>query len=108
MTLLARSADGAVLLEKTYYSVGGGFVVDHDAVGEKRITLDDTVLKHPFRTGDELLRLTRETGLSISALMLENERAWRTEAEIRAGLLDIWQVMRKLASPARVDGSPSR
>ena len=94
MTLLARSADGAVLLEKTYYSVGGGFVVDHDAVGEKRITLDDTVLKHPFRTGDELLRLTRETGLSISALMLENERAWRTDAEIRAGLAEIWEVMR--------------
>ena len=94
MTLLARSADGAVLLEKTYYSVGGGFVVDHDAVGEKRITLDDTVLKHPFRTGDELLRLTRETGLSISALMLENERAWRTDAEIRAGLAEIWDVMR--------------
>ena len=94
MTLLARAADGAVLLEKTYYSVGGGFVVDHDAVGGKRITPDDTVLRYPFRTGDELLRLTRETGLSISALMLENERAWRTDAEIRAGLAEIWDVMR--------------
>ncbi|MFB8246897.1 L-serine ammonia-lyase [Streptomyces sp. NPDC055952] len=93
MTLWAYDASGAELLTKTYYSVGGGFVVDEDAVGADRIKLDDTVLKYPFRTGDELLRLTRETGLSISALMLENERAWRTEEEIREGLLEIWRVM---------------
>ncbi|MFC8368686.1 MULTISPECIES: L-serine ammonia-lyase [unclassified Streptomyces] len=94
MTLWAYDGSGAELLTKTYYSVGGGFVVDEDAVGADRIVLDDTVLKHPFRTGDELLRLTRETGLSISALMLENERAWRSEEEIREGLLEIWRVMR--------------
>ncbi|MGW7201089.1 L-serine ammonia-lyase [Streptomyces chryseus] len=93
MTLWAYDAEGAPLLEKTYYSVGGGFVVDEDAVGEDRIKLDDTVLKYPFRTGDELLRLAKETGLSISALMLENEKAWRTETEIREGLLEIWRVM---------------
>ncbi|MEV8567814.1 L-serine ammonia-lyase [Streptomyces sp. NPDC051322] len=98
MTVFAHDHEGAPLLEKTYYSVGGGFVVDEDAVGEDRIVLDDTVLKHPFRTGDELLRLTRETGLSISALMLENEMAWRTEAEIREGLLDIWAVMQSCVS----------
>ncbi|AXE88782.1 L-serine ammonia-lyase [Streptomyces sp. Go-475] len=93
MTLWAYDASGAELLTKTYYSVGGGFVVDEDAVGADRIKLDDTVLKYPFRTGDELLRLAEDTGLSISALMLENERAWRTEEEIRAGLLEIWRVM---------------
>ncbi|MFD8807536.1 L-serine ammonia-lyase [Streptomyces sp. NPDC059597] len=95
MTLWAYDASGAELLTKTYYSVGGGFVVDEEAVGADRIVLDDTVLKYPFRTGDELLRLTKETGLSISSLMLENERAWRTEEEIREGLLEIWQVMRE-------------
>ncbi|MGW5409869.1 L-serine ammonia-lyase, partial [Streptomyces spiralis] len=95
MTIRSYDAAGAELLSKTYYSVGGGFVVDEDAVGADRIKLDDTVLKHPFRTGDELLRLTQETGLSISSLMLENERAWRSEEEIRAGLLEIWRVMRE-------------
>ncbi|MGP2440859.1 L-serine ammonia-lyase [Streptomyces sp. JW3] len=95
MTLWAYDDQGTELLTKTYYSVGGGFVVDEDALGADRIVLDDTVLKYPFRTGDELLRLNRETGLSISALMLENERAWRTEDEIRAGLLEIWRVMRE-------------
>ncbi|MGW1883051.1 L-serine ammonia-lyase [Streptomyces sp. NPDC001970] len=98
MTLWAYDAEGQALLEKTYYSVGGGFVVDEDAVGEDRIKLDDTVLNYPFRTGDELLRLSRETGLSISALMLENEKAWRTEEEIREGLLEIWRVMQACVS----------
>ncbi|MFD5492766.1 L-serine ammonia-lyase [Streptomyces sp. NPDC001812] len=93
MTLQAFDAAGAEVLAKTYYSVGGGFVVDEEAVGADRIKLNDTVLKYPFRTGDELLRLTGETGLSISALMLENERAWRTEEEVREGLLEIWRVM---------------
>ncbi|MEU2288255.1 L-serine ammonia-lyase [Streptomyces sp. NPDC013178] len=93
MTLWAHDEHGGELLTKTYYSVGGGFVVDEDAVGADRIKLDDTVLKYPFRTGDELLRLAKETGLSISSLMLENERAWRTEEEIREGLLEIWRVM---------------
>jgi L-serine dehydratase len=93
MTLFAYDAAGTPLLEKTYYSVGGGFVVDEDAIGVDRIVPDDTRLRHPFRSGEDLLRLTRETGLSISGLMLENEKAWRTEAEIRAQLLEIWHVM---------------
>ncbi|KPI01299.1 L-serine dehydratase 1 [Actinobacteria bacterium OK074] len=103
MTLWAYDAAGAEVLSKTYYSVGGGFVVDETVlnegvVGADRIKLDDTALKHPFRTGDELLRLARETGLSISALMLENERSWRTEEEIREGLLAIWRVMQACVS----------
>ncbi|MEU4077539.1 L-serine ammonia-lyase [Streptomyces venezuelae] len=99
MTIFAYDAEGAPILEKTYYSVGGGFVVDEDAVqGENPIVPDDTVLKYPFRTGDELLRLAKETGLSISALMLENEKAWRSEDEIRAGLLEIWRVMQSCVS----------
>ncbi|MFB6893594.1 L-serine ammonia-lyase [Kitasatospora sp. NPDC056327] len=95
MTLWAFRADGSAVLEKTYYSVGGGFVVDEDAIGADRVKPDDTLLKYPFRTGEELLRLTRETGLSISGLMLENEKAWRSEEEIRAGLLEIWRVMQE-------------
>ncbi|MBT2438778.1 L-serine ammonia-lyase [Streptomyces sp. ISL-36] len=104
MTIFAYDAEGALVLEKTYYSVGGGFVVDETVLpqeggqGENPIVPDDTVLKYPFRTGDELLRLAKETGLSISALMLENEKAWRTEEEIREGLLEIWRVMQACVS----------
>jgi L-serine dehydratase len=95
MRLFAHDEHGEPLLTKTYYSVGGGFVVDEDAVGADRVVLDDTVLKYPFRTGAELLELTGQTGYSVSSLMLENELAWRTADEIRAGLLEIWRVMRE-------------
>jgi L-serine dehydratase len=89
----ALGRGGRVLDERTYYSVGGGFVVSAAAAGADRIVEDQTVLALPFTTGAQLLGHCTEQGLSISQVMLQNERAWRTEAEIRSGLLTIWQVM---------------
>ncbi|NUP53705.1 MAG: L-serine ammonia-lyase [Catenulispora sp.] len=94
MMLSAYDSTGLLLSEKTYYSVGGGFVVGDPAAGDAPIKRDETTLPFPFRTGDELLQRCRETGLSVSALMFENEKAWRTEDEIRTGLLEIWAVMK--------------
>ncbi|WP_344586001.1 L-serine ammonia-lyase, partial [Nonomuraea roseoviolacea] len=94
MRFTARDADGNTLREKVYYSVGGGFVVDENATGADRIKPDDTVLPYPFTTGEDLLKHCSATGLSISALMLENEKAFgRTEAEIREQILHLWRVM---------------
>ncbi|HRP98714.1 MAG TPA: L-serine ammonia-lyase, partial [Rhodocyclaceae bacterium] len=93
MRITAFDAAGEPLAGKVYYSVGGGFVVDESAAGADRIVADTTPLAHPFRSGDELLERCRERNLSISQLMLENERAWRSDAETRAGLLRIWDVM---------------
>jgi L-serine dehydratase len=94
MRFTAFSPEGLPVREKVYYSVGGGFVVDENATGADRIKVDDTELPHPFTTAAELLRHCADTGLSISGLMLENEQAFgRTEAEIRAELLKLWQVM---------------
>jgi L-serine dehydratase len=93
MTFVARDGAGEVLRERTYYSVGGGFVVDENAAAGDRIVLDRTPLKYPFRSGAELLDRCRESQLPISEVMLANELAWRTEPEIRDGLLHIWQVM---------------
>ena len=89
--------DGAdiELRERTYYSVGGGFVVDDGATGADRIKADDTVQRYPFTTGAQLLAQCAASGLPISGVMLANETAWRTEAEVRAGLLDIWAVMQQ-------------
>ena len=89
----ALGRGGRVLDERTYYSVGGGFVVSAAAAGADRIVEDQTVLALPFTTGAQLLGHCTEQGLSISQVMLQNERAWRTEAEIRSGLLTIWQMM---------------
>ncbi|WP_194721431.1 L-serine ammonia-lyase [Noviherbaspirillum malthae] len=93
MRFTAFDRAGQVLASKTYYSVGGGFVVNEEALGADRIVPDTTVLKYPFRSADELLSLCRTHGMSISQLMLTNESAWRPEAETRQGLLRIWQVM---------------
>ncbi|GAB2763153.1 L-serine ammonia-lyase [Terrabacter sp. AAH1] len=95
MTFTALDAGGQVLAERTYYSVGGGFVVGGDADGETKIVADSTPVAHPFRTGDELLAHCKETGKSISRIMLENELSWRTEQEVRDGLLEIWRVMKE-------------
>jgi L-serine dehydratase len=93
MRFFAWDADGTLLRERTYYSVGGGFVVDEQAAGADRIVADATPLPHPFTTGVELLEQCDRTGLPISGVMLANEQAWRSEQEIRDGLLRIWAVM---------------
>jgi L-serine dehydratase len=93
MRFSALDGDGKVLEERFYYSVGGGFVVDGEGAGANRIVADSTPLPHPFFSAAELLALCSDTGLSISGIMLENERAWRPAADTRAGLLRIWQVM---------------
>jgi len=83
------------LYQRCYYSVGGGFVVDETAAGADRIVQDETSLTYPFNTGDELLRLCAEHGISISQLMLKNELEWHSEAEIHSRLLKIWQTMQE-------------
>jgi len=97
MRLTAWAADGEVLAERTYYSVGGGFVVSKEVAADgqrqKVIAPDATQLPIPFRTGDELLQRCREHGLSIAGVMRVNERHWRSDDEVNAGLLHIWGVM---------------
>jgi len=95
MTFAAYGRTGALLRERTYYSVGGGFVVDETATGADRIVPDTTPVAYPFRTAAELLAHAEATGLPISALMLANERSWRGEPQIRDGLARIWQAMQE-------------
>jgi L-serine dehydratase len=97
MRCLAFDAEGAEIANRVYYSVGGGFVVSDEVAADgskqKVIAPDATVLPYPFKSGDDILRLTQEHGISIAELMRRNERHWRTDAEIDAGLLRIWDVM---------------
>ena len=95
MRFTAFDAGGGALSVKVYYSVGGGFVVDEEAAGADRIVADRTLLAHPFHTSADLIRRCEERRFSISQLMLENEASWRPEAETRAGLLKIWEVMQE-------------
>jgi L-serine dehydratase len=95
MSFRALDSDGRCLRERIYYSVGGGFVVDDEAAGADRIVADTTAVAYPFTTGDQLLAQTEASGLPISQVMLANELSWRSEDEIRDGLLRIWAVMQE-------------
>jgi L-serine dehydratase len=87
--------DEEPLRQREYYSVGGGFVLDEDEVGGNRIVPDETPVRYPFTTGNQLLERCAESGMSISGVMMANELSWRTEAEVRAGLLHLWEVMQE-------------
>jgi L-serine dehydratase len=110
MRFVAFDAAGAELANRTYYSVGGGFVVSDEVAADgskqKAIVPDATRLPHPFTSGDRLLEITQETGLSIAQVVRRNEQTWRSDAEIDAGLLKIWQVMQDcVARGCRTDGT---
>ena len=92
MGCAAFDAEGLELDRREYYSVGGGFVVSHET-GAPALVADRPALPRPFRTGEELLEQTRRHRCSIAELMRANERFWRDDAEIDAGLARIWQVM---------------
>lgn len=106
MRFTALAEGGETLLMRVFYSVGGGFVIDEEAAsGEELIVDNPTKLPYPFSSGAELLEQCKVSGLSISALMLENEKAWRSAADIRSGLLDLWQVMDAcIARGSRTEG----
>ncbi len=93
MTFTAWGEGEEPLSSHTYYSVGGGFVIGEDASGSTRIVADSTPVPHPFTTGDQLLAICKETGLSMAQVMLQNELAWRSEEEVRSGLVHLWSVM---------------
>ncbi|SDB43647.1 L-serine ammonia-lyase [Pseudomonas sp. NFACC13-1] len=92
MTLVAEGADGE-LHRDTYYSVGGGFVVDQAQASSGVVDLDSTELPYDFSSAEELLELCRTHNLRVAELMLANEKVWRSEDEIRSGLMKLWRAM---------------
>lgn len=85
--------DGECLLTRTYYSVGGGFVLDEDEAENTDATLTRDRPPYPFTTAQSLLDLCNQQGLSIAQLMLANERTWATQEAIDAGLQHVWSTM---------------
>lgn len=96
MTLLVYDAVGQVLCSETYYSVGGGFIVSQSQLGQEDSAEEQVIdIPYPFQSAAELLKLCKEHHLSVSQLMLENEKSWRSEDEIRSRIIDIWNVMQQ-------------
>jgi L-serine dehydratase len=109
MRFSACDATGNELASRDYYSVGGGFVVNTDEAAEDRIVADTTEQPYPFSSGNQMLALCKKHQLTIAQLMMANEQVWRSEADIRAGLLNIWTAMqdcvaRGLRSPGVLPG----
>jgi L-serine dehydratase len=76
--------------EETYYSVGGGFVVKEE---EQQRNTNRVTLKYPIDKAAELLAYCDQTNLSVSQIVMENEKCWRNEEEVRKGVMNIWKVM---------------
>ena len=95
MILTATDAQGDVILQETYYSIGGGFVLTADemsgAGGAKARQRAD--VPYPFETAAEMLDMARTSGLTIAAMKRANELKFRSVAEIDAGIARLWKVM---------------
>lgn len=94
MRFTAYDASGKEIAQKVFYSIGGGFIIDHELVSQEEKIIQNThKLPYPFTTALEIMAHCKSTGLSIRQLVMENEKSWRNEREIHAGLLEIWHAM---------------
>lgn len=95
MRFHAYDDQGKEIKVEVFYSVGGGFIVDH-AAASADAHLGENVhkLPFPFKTADVLLKICKENQMKIEDVMLANELTWRSEKEIHDGLLNIWAVMK--------------
>ncbi len=95
MRFTAFDEAGNELFSEVYYSVGGGFIVDHASASKDAHLVENSHKDpYPFKTADELLKQCQKHNMTIAELMMENEKSWRSEAEVREGLLKIWSVMK--------------
>lgn len=92
LTFQAFLNDGKAISE-TYYSIGGGFVIQNDP--NRPVINNEVDLPFPVESAEKLLYWCRETGLNVSEIVLKNEGAWRSEPQTRAGLIRIFQVMKE-------------
>ena len=90
MCFRAYAQSGTLLMERVYFSVGGGFVL---AAGELGVCQPAPAWVYDFCSGDELLCLARQSGLTIAQLALANETVLCAETDVRSGLDAIWEAM---------------
>jgi L-serine dehydratase len=95
MILMATDAQGDVILQETYFSIGGGFVLTGTELDEAKAGRAPAgpPVPYPFATAAEMLRMAGGTGLSIAEMKRRNELAFRSERELDDGLARIWEVM---------------
>jgi len=98
MTFSAYDEKDKEIAKKTYYSVGGGFVVDDSKKDGDLIAEDETKIKYPYDKAVQLLEYCKNESLNISDVMMANESAWRSESKTRKELLHLWSVMQEVVN----------
>ncbi|WP_425418510.1 L-serine ammonia-lyase [Oricola indica] len=96
MAFSARDADGTMLLRRVYYSIGGGFIVSEDELARVKAEAGKPRkgdVPYPFASADEMLKMAKKSGLSISAMKRANEETGRSRAELDAELDAVWGAM---------------
>ena len=91
MRITALAGDQAIY-SKTYYSIGGGFIVDEEHFGQQGS--QQVSVPYPYASAADLQRLCKESGLSLSGLVMQNELALHSKEEIDAHFARVWDVMR--------------
>lgn len=95
MRFTAYDENKKEILQRIYYSVGGGFIINHKEGEDADIVKIKVDVKYPFQSGDELLEISKEQGLSISSIMMANELAFGSKQDNEAYLDAIWECMEK-------------
>ncbi|UTT87234.1 L-serine ammonia-lyase (plasmid) [Vibrio pelagius] len=98
LEIIAIGASGNTLYRNVYFSVGGGFILDEKEAKSESLPHEVVTLPYDFDSGVELLKLCEQNQITISQLMLENEKVWRSENDIREGLLKVWRTMNSCIS----------
>ncbi|WP_108485057.1 L-serine ammonia-lyase [Oceaniglobus ichthyenteri] len=93
LILMATDAQGDIIAQETYYSVGGGFVLTADELASGADTDDGAPVPFAFKSASQMLHMCAETGKSIAELKRINELSRRSAADLDKGMARIWQVM---------------
>ncbi|QFT79019.1 L-serine dehydratase TdcG [Roseovarius sp. THAF27] len=93
MILMATDKQGDVILQETYYSVGGGFVLTADELAAGKDTDDGAPVPYPFKSAAEMLEMAETSGKTIAEMKKANEISRGGSENLRSGVARIWQVM---------------
>lgn len=92
MTITALDADRNVLYRQTYYSIGGGFIVDEAHFGQEEE--NPVTVPYPYQHAEDILKHCQESGLMLSTVMMKNELELRDKKEVEAHLQNVWKTMK--------------
>lgn len=93
MILMATDAQGDVILQETYYSIGGGFVMTEAELAAGKNTDEGAPVPYPFKTADEMMDMARTSGKSIAHMKQANEISRGGHQNLKSGMSRLWQVM---------------